>query len=233
MNNMNRINQFHLLQINDALFPIGAYSHSYGLETYIQKGILKNATDASHYLQNKLQYALLYTDLLGARLAYDYTVSNNLEALLTLNDLTGALKSPLELREASLKLGSRFAKTLISIKLDHASPTFSAFLEQATEKKLHHCLLYGSFCAALALDEKTMLSHYLYAQASAIVTTCVKSIPLSQTDGQIILSQSFPLLAELVEKVMTLEDYWYGCSTPGFDIRSMQHECLYSRIYMS
>ena len=26
--------KFLLLQVNDALFPIGAYSHSYGLETY-------------------------------------------------------------------------------------------------------------------------------------------------------------------------------------------------------
>ena len=31
---------FYLLQINDALFPIGAYSHSQGLETYIQRGIV-------------------------------------------------------------------------------------------------------------------------------------------------------------------------------------------------
>ena len=28
-------NIFILFQINDALFPIGAYSHYYGLETYI------------------------------------------------------------------------------------------------------------------------------------------------------------------------------------------------------
>ncbi|MDU7968180.1 MAG: urease accessory protein UreF, partial [Paeniclostridium sordellii] len=35
-------NIFILLQINDALFPIGAYSHSYGLETYIQKNIVKD-----------------------------------------------------------------------------------------------------------------------------------------------------------------------------------------------
>ena len=32
--------KFFLLQVNDALFPIGGYSHSYGLETYIQKGIV-------------------------------------------------------------------------------------------------------------------------------------------------------------------------------------------------
>lgn len=27
---------FLLLELNDALFPIGAYAHSYGLETYVQ-----------------------------------------------------------------------------------------------------------------------------------------------------------------------------------------------------
>lgn len=35
--------KFLVLQMNDSLFPIGAYSHSYGLETYIQKGIVKDA----------------------------------------------------------------------------------------------------------------------------------------------------------------------------------------------
>lgn len=40
------ISKFLLLQVNDALFPIGGYSHSYGLETYIQKGIVKDADSA-------------------------------------------------------------------------------------------------------------------------------------------------------------------------------------------
>lgn len=230
---MNTQNNFYLLQINDALFPIGAYSHSYGLETYIQKGILQNAEDAASYLQNKLKYAILYSDLLGVRLAYEYTAGDHLEQLLNLNHLTQVLKTPSEIREASLKLGSRFVKTIGSLHLSFASSLFNDFISQVAEKELHHCCLYGAFCAAMNIEESDALFHYLYAQASAIVTTCVKSVPLSQTDGQKILSSSFPLLAELLSKVMTLSSDWYGCSTPGFDIRSMQHECLYSRIYMS
>ena len=44
---------FYLLQVNDALFPIGAYSHSQGLETYIQKGIVHDEKTAEEYIHNK------------------------------------------------------------------------------------------------------------------------------------------------------------------------------------
>ena len=62
---------FLLLQINDSLFPIGAYSHSYGLETYIQQGIIHDEETAATYITNRLRYNFTYTDLLAARLAYD------------------------------------------------------------------------------------------------------------------------------------------------------------------
>ena len=64
-------NHFLLLQINDSLFPIGGYSHSYGLETYIQKGIVHNSELAAEYIRKRLLYNFLYTDFLAVRLAYD------------------------------------------------------------------------------------------------------------------------------------------------------------------
>lgn len=230
---MNTTNNFYLLQINDALFPIGAYSHSYGLETYIQKGILKNADDAALYLHNKLKYSILYSDLLGTRLAYEYAEKDDLEALFQLNHLTHVSKIPSEIRDASNKLGSRFLKTIKAFEVSYTSETFNLFITQTQDTPIHHCCIYGAFCACLGISKEETLRHYLYGQTSAIVTTCVKSIPLSQTDGQKILSSSFSLLLDLLNKVMTLSEDWYACSTPGFDLRSMQHEALYSRIYMS
>ena len=47
-------NIFILFQINDALFPIGAYSHSYGLETYIQKNLVRDVDSAYEYLKSNL-----------------------------------------------------------------------------------------------------------------------------------------------------------------------------------
>ena len=52
--------QFYLLQVNDALFPIGGYSHSQGLETYIQRGIVHDADTAREYITHKIKWNLAH-----------------------------------------------------------------------------------------------------------------------------------------------------------------------------
>ena len=52
--------QFLLLQINDALFPIGGYSHSYGLETYIQKELVSDEESAAEYIRNNLRFSVCF-----------------------------------------------------------------------------------------------------------------------------------------------------------------------------
>jgi len=48
---MNRIPFFYLLQISDPLFPIGGFTQSYGLETYVQKGIVHDAETSKNTLK--------------------------------------------------------------------------------------------------------------------------------------------------------------------------------------
>ena len=110
MNRQDMEARFLLLQINDSLFPIGGYSHSYGLETYIQKGLVNDGSTARLYIENRLRYSLLYTDLLAVRLAYEAAAKDDLEKLEELEDVLDASKIPMELREASRKLGQPFCE---------------------------------------------------------------------------------------------------------------------------
>lgn len=225
--------KFFLLQVNDALFPIGGYSHSYGLETYIQKGIVHDEDSAEEFIHKRLEYNFLYNEFLAVRLGWEYAVRGDLTAISRLEEIMEAGKIPRETREASRKLGSRFIKTLSALEIPRENRVFEEYREARKGKSVHHAVAYAVFCGAAGITREEALEHFLYAQTSAMVTNCVKTIPLSQSSGQKLLSGCYPLLQKLTREVKELGEEWLGLSGPGFDLRCMQHEGLYSRIYMS
>ena len=126
MNGKNFRSHFLLLQVNDSLFPIGGYSHSYGLETYIQNGRIHDSATAEEYIRRRLRYNFLYTDLLAVRLAYEAARDQRPEKLTELEEIMEASRIPSEIRDASRRLGSRFVKTLSKMNL----PLNSGFLRE-------------------------------------------------------------------------------------------------------
>lgn len=228
-----RKKRFLLLQVNDALFPIGAYSHSYGLETYIQKGLVTTIEDTWEFIRRRMLYGFCYNEFLSARLAFEYAAENDMDKLTGLEDLLEAGRIPREIREAGEKLGSRFVKTVKGMDIPFESDVFFAYCGARNGKSMMHSVVYGVFCAAAGIPCEEAMENYLYAQTSSMVTNCVKTIPLSQTDGQHLLYKSQELFQEILERLDGLTEEELCLSTPGFDIRCMQHEGLYSRIYMS
>ncbi|SDE32015.1 urease accessory protein UreF [Sporomusa acidovorans] len=221
-----------LLQINDALFPIGGYTQSFGLETYIQQEIVCDRATACDYVRQNLRYNLKYTELLALRLAFEYAQAGDVEGVMRLEQMVTAGKAPKEIRLASHKLGSRFVKTVYAMGAVKEQNVFAQYCERQ-QQPINHCIAYGVFCAAAGVEERTAMIAYLYAALAAAVTVCVKSVPLSQTDGQRIIYESYALLEQIVTETLLLTEADLCLSTPGFDIRCMQHEQLYSRLYMS
>ena len=138
--------QFYLLQVNDALFPIGGYSHSQGLETYIQRGIVHNVDTAREYITHKIKWNLAYTELLAARLAYEAAEKKDLQELLYLEELLEASRIPMEQREAARKMGSRFAKTIEKLGLSISETgIFREYLDARKGKAVKSLLYLRSF----------------------------------------------------------------------------------------
>ncbi|MBB5265887.1 urease accessory protein [Catenibacillus scindens] len=224
---------FLLLQINDALFPIGGYAHSYGLETYIQKGIVHDLATARKYICRRLELSFAWTDLLAVRLSFEAAVKGDYDRLDWLENVMDASRVPQEVREGSKKLGSRFIKTVSYMDLDLPGSCFDVYVRRRHKKPTCHPCAYGVLCAAAKMNLMDVLSAFLYGQTSAVVTNCVKTIPLSQSDGQRLLASLYPIFEDVIKKTMEAGDDMLCLSAPGFDLRSIEHEYLYSRLYMS
>ena len=225
-------NLLQLLQLSDPTLPIGGFSHSAGLETYVQYGIVKDKSTAKEFITAQLSQNLLYTDAAFVSLAYDAAQNNDLEKLIELDEECTAVKLPKEMRQASQKLGLRLTKIFAPI-------AENIFVEEYQRRIVlnksggHYSVVFGLLANKLGIAKKDALTGFFYNAAAGMVTNSVKLIPLGQQDGQAILFSLQPLIEELVEKSMQPDRDLIGLCCAGFDLRCMQHERLYSRLYMS
>lgn len=221
-----------LLQLCDPTLPIGGYAHSAGLETYVQAGVVHDAATARTFITEMLAKNLFYTDAALASLAYDVASRNDLNELLQLDDECTAVKLPREMRQASQKLGMRLLKIFQPLS---PSPLIDQYRYAIQKQQAmgYYCLVFSICAFALQIPKADALTGFYYNAAVGMVTNSVKLIPLGQQDGQEILFSLHPLIEQLTEQSLLPNRSRIGLCCPGFDIRSMQHERLYSRLYMS
>jgi urease accessory protein len=97
----------------------------------------------------------------------------------------------------------------------------------------HYPVVFGLLANILQIAKREALTGFYYNAAAGMVTNSVKLIPLGQIDGQEILFSLQNLIEELADNSMQPDRELIGLCCTGFDIRCMQHERLYSRLYMS
>ena len=110
----------NLLHLTDPTLPIGGFSHSAGLETYVQKGIVKDTESAKGFIIEMLSKNIHYTDAAFVSLTYDAATTNNQTRIIELDDYCNAVKLPKEMRMASNKLGLRLLKICLLYTSDAA-----------------------------------------------------------------------------------------------------------------
>lgn len=225
-------NLLRLLQLSDPALPIGGFSHSYGLETYVQKGIVHDRATTKEFIAQMLSQNIRYTDAAFVSLAYDAANRNNIEEIKRLDEECTAVKLPKEIRQASIKLGTRLLKIFGGFE---KNIFLDLVIQEFREKKIdaNYSIVFGILSSILQVEKTAALSAFYYNAAAGMVTNSVKLVPLGQQDGQEILFSLHAEIKKLVDGSVNPDRELIGLCCTGFDIRSMEHETLYSRLYMS
>lgn len=229
----NMIAFLNMMQAVDAFFPIGAFTQSNGLETYVQQEKITEYGQLREYI-DAYMYAFPHNDLGFMYLAYLGADSEN--QIIALDGICSAIKIAAEIRNGSRKMCLRFLKAETAM---NENPEESTGLKQyfqlirSGKADGFHPIALGIYAHDQKADIDFALSMYSYSVLSAIVNNAVKFVPLSQIVGQRILHESMEHIQQAVEKVKSMDINMLGISGTSYDIRCMQHEKIYSRLYMS
>lgn len=222
-----------LLQINDSMFPIGTYTHSYGLESYVSQGLVHDVPTSMAYAETMIRDSVFYNDGAFINQTWKMLVEKQHASQFKKQDeFITALKAPREIRDASRKLAIRFLKLTQELKPDTKCKNYLTKIQKG-DLHGHYSVAFAMYAYACGLDRTDTLYAFYYNTLNGIVTNCAKLVPISQTAGQKILFKLQALISELVDKQADLDDDLVGLCCIGQEIRCMQHEKQYSRLYIS
>src|SRR5271168_1857657 len=230
----NELAQLRLLHLADSALPIGALSHSFGLETLASNEILTVA-DLPNFLEAFLHEAGMLEAVAsrtGFRLLHANGKKVSLAAWLELNDHLSALKPARESREGSAALGRNFLQTVLALEED---PTLREALESARSSGtlINHSAAFGLASAVLGFDENQSTLAFLHQLAANLVSCCQRLMPLGQTAAGRILWNVKSVIAKVASRSSNCSLSDVSSFTPLLDWGAMEHPALQTRLFIS
>jgi urease accessory protein len=221
---MRDLQLLRLLQLFDSQFPVGAFAHSGGLETYGQAGA--GLAELRQIIGAQIRSGWGRADLAAASLAWHAADGADWQTARTrLAALVSAHKTIPSMNETSVRLGRRMLALL-----ERLHPRIFPLI--AIDPP-HQALVVGAAGHALGLPRRELLVGYAHSMLAASIATATRCMSISPAQGQQIIVDVQPALEAAVARALdATEDDLFTC-TPGLDIRCHQQAGLRTRLFQS
>lgn len=220
------------VQFLDSALPIGGFSHSFGLETYIQDGTITNASQLEKYIFGQIENSICSLEGLAIKGMYEALEQDHLQVLHEYDRILHVQRTPRESREALMKMGKRLIKL--------ASTLYPFMNWDRFNKSLHDHGGIGTLptvhtwvCHNLKVELDDAVKGYLYTTVSTMVNSALRLMSIGQTEGQLLIARSIDIIHTAWENIKEMPPYTLHSNAIAQEIREMQHEYLPSRLFMS
>jgi urease accessory protein len=222
-----------VLQLADGLFPAGGFAHSFGLETYVQTGHVRDRAGLEAFLCAQLEGVSGPADAVAVAWATRWAAADDLAACFDLDARLDAMKWVLELRAASLQMGHQ---TMRAVAAALAGDAFLARLAGAVEAGRtpgHHPVVVGAALGRQAVSAESAAAAYLWSTAMLVVSAGLRLIAIGQIEGQVTLTAARPLIARLATEAAAASVDALWSFTPGLELAGVRHAELEMRLFRS
>lgn len=217
-----------LLQLSDSAFPSGAFSHSFGLETAIREGRVRDGADLERWLRAYLAGMLTPADGAAIALVMRGIPVRDVEEVLL------AIATCFEAREASARIGRAALAAYASMGLDSARlAAYRAEIAGAACSG-HAALAFALAAEAAAVPPGVAIEAYLSSALANIASAAVRAVPIGQRACQRVLWNVRDALGAASKSALRVDDL-EALGSWAFDseIDAQRHRLLDGRIFAS
>ncbi len=221
-----------LLQLSSAALPIGAFSHSLGLEAAINAGCIRDLPSAEAWLGDQLELVWARGEAprwLALNAAWERADPSE---LLRCNDSLLATRESRELLLECTQTGHSLRAWLLELpsmpSLDRARRDTLAAMQPVGFATVH-----ALAARALGLSAETGLHALGWSLLENLGSAALKLVPLGQTQAQGMLRRLSLRLPAAIEVASRIDPENASTFAPMLAILSAQHETQYSRLFRS
>lgn len=207
-------------------YPVGAFTHSHGLEWAIECGWVRDRAALIDWLEQLLQAGSGWSD--AVFFTHAHGAGGDATRLAALAELARANAPARERQVETLAQGTAFR--LIS---ENAWP---ADVLAVLPADVAYPVAVGALAAAHDIPLRAGLTAYLHGFSANLVSAAQRLVPLGQTDGQKAIAALMPRVEATVERALALDlscDPFdaLGGATLVSDLCAMRHETQYTRLF--
>lgn len=222
----------HFLQSADALFPTGAYAHSFGFEEVLSLTAEKDADGLLAFLREQVLPAQATLELPYLRAAADAASAGDLDQLCALDRAISAWKFAQEARQSSAQLGTRRLRALRNIQPAALLADFEACIS-AGEASGHHLVVSGLQTAVTETPLSVALAGQAYQALAATCSAALKLMRIGQDACQRALATAAGEIDAAVRQSLAIPISEAGCFNPLLEIAAMRHAHASERLFIS
>ena len=225
-----------LLQIADSALPISGYTHSWGLEAAIARGLVHDAESLERFTRDWLRASLGPFEGVLAASACRAGRAGRAADLRALNETADAAIMPPSIRRASREMGEQ----LLALGTTWAwcAEGLAPYLEPTREAdgaspRWHHAVAFGLLGALADTEPEEVLTAYLHQAVMGMVGAGVRAVPVGHTNGQQVLAYPHGDIKTMAADLVTRAPETAGGGCPFYEILCDEQTRLYARMFRS